>query len=133
MDKYTHRHKENVKGMFLWGSIIVAIFLIVFALTSCGLAKYYYPKISKGEYFGEVVICENEKEIPQDAVLLGTIYTGDSGFTSTNRCTYERCLQTAIEMTRKMGGNYLLIANHIRPTFPSKCHGIGASVYYKPK
>ena len=102
------------------------------ALASCGLAKYYYPKISKGEYFGEVVICENEKEIPQDAVLLGTIYTGDSGFTSTNRCTYERCLQTAIEMTRKMGGNYLLIANHIRPTFPSKCHGIGASVYYKP-
>ena len=130
MDKYTHRHKENVKGSFLWGSIIAILFIIIFALTSCGLRKSTVVKEYRIPYSGEITVLEAGSTVPEGAVFLGDLSIGDSGFTSSGRCKYDKVLFTAKKLAAQMGGNYLLITQHNHPSWMTTCHEINANVYY---
>lgn len=129
MDKYTHRHKENVKGMFALIPIIVLI-AIVLMFFSCGLRKSITVKTYAPPYVGNVTVLEIGSVVPDGAVSLGDISIGESGFTSTKRCTYDRVLLTAQKIASKMGGNYILIKQHNYPNMLTTCHEIYAEVYY---
>lgn len=131
MDKYTHRHKENVKGSFLWGSIIAILFIIIFALTSCHLKKSVTVKNFRAPYNGEVTVLEAGSTVPEGAIFLGDIFVGEAGMTPRSKCTYEKCMAACLKETQKMGGNYFVITNHTYPNWwGSTCHGINGSVYY---
>lgn len=133
MDKYTNRQKENAKGMFALIPIIVLI-AIVLMFFSCGLRKSIVVKEYRIPYSGEITVLEAGSTVPEGAVFLGDLSIGDSGFTSSGRCKYDKVLFTAKKLTAQMGGNYLLITQHNHPNWMTTCHEINANVYYvKPK
>lgn len=128
MDKYTQRHKENVKGSFLWGSIIAILFIIIFALTSCGLAKTVVKEKTLSSYYGEVRVLEKDMTLPDNAEYLGSIFVGDSGLTM--NCSYSNVLSTTKKLAARMGGNTIQIIEHNTTGILVPCHAIKASVYY---
>ena len=129
MDKYTHRQKENVKGSFLWGSIIAILFIIIFALTSCGLTKTVVKEKTLSSYYGEVRVLEKDMTLPDNAEYLGTVFVDDGTGLAMN-CTYSKVLSTVKKTAARMGGNTIQLLEHSTTGLIVPCHAIKASVYY---
>ena len=74
----------------------------------------------------EVAIFDQKEEVPSVHKLLGSVYIGDTGF-STN-CSYPVVIDAAKTEARKIGGNSLLITRHDKPNLLSSCHRINANI-----
>ena len=127
MDNYTHKQKENVKGMFALIPIILLI-AIVLMFFSCGLAKTVVREKSLSTYYGEVRVLEKNMTIPESAEYLGSIFVGDSGLTM--NCSYSNVLSTTKKLAAQMGGNTIQITEHNTTGILVPCHAIKAIVYY---
>ena len=129
MDNYTRKHKENVKGSFLWGSIIAILFIIIFALTSCGLTKTVVKEKTLSSYYGEVRVLEKDMTLPDNTEFLGTVIVDDGTGLAMN-CTYSKVLSTVKKVAARMGGNTIQLLEHSTTGLIVPCHAIKASVYY---
>ncbi|MGS2741659.1 hypothetical protein [Sinomicrobium sp. M5D2P17] len=74
----------------------------------------------------DVIVLGLEEESPSEAVELGNIKIGDTGFTT--NCDWEETLQKIKEEARKVGGNVVKITEHKIPGFASSCHRIEAKI-----
>jgi len=110
----------KIKLLLITGTILL--------LTSCSatltssMVKTYPPL----HYQEDVIVFNLSEPVPPNAEKLGTIKTGDSGF-STN-CNYATVVDMAKTEARKVGGNAIKITQHKRPDFLSSCHRINADV-----
>jgi hypothetical protein len=75
----------------------------------------------------EVVVLDSKTTSDIEKEKLGELEIKDGGL-STN-CNYEKVIELAKEQAGLMGGNVLLVTQHILPGAKSTCHQIKASVY----
>lgn len=78
----------------------------------------------------EVLVLETYDELPTEAIILGTVKIGDTGFTASSNGTYDEVLRLAKEQARKAGGNAIKINQHQTPDFYSSVHRIFADILY---
>jgi hypothetical protein len=72
------------------------------------------------------------QQAPTDAKLIGSLFIGDSGFTT--KCNYAQVIEDAQNQARAMGGNIIVITKHKEPSiWGSSCHRITAEVYKTTK
>ena len=112
--------------------IIFSLFTITF-LYSCGIKRdvsvlRYFPPTQE-----EVMILGAGQTIPVNAILIGNITIGDTGFTLAKNCTYEKILKEASTIAKQMGGNVLYVVSHKEPDFESTCHRINVNIYHVKK
>ena len=75
----------------------------------------------------EIVVIDLDREAPENSEILGTVKTGDSGF-STN-CGYDVMININKQEARKAGGNATKIISHRFPSaMGSTCHRITANI-----
>jgi hypothetical protein len=74
-----------------------------------------------------VVVLKPEDMTPNNAIEIGTIKSGDNGF-STN-CNYDEVIGTLKEKARKSGANILKITEHKLPNGHTTCDRIKAKLY----
>ena len=108
---------------------LTPILLILFFLTACSpkintqITKTY-PTIS---YNQEVKVFGLKTVLPANVEVIGSVKIGDSGLTL--NCTYEIVLENAKNEARKIGGNAIIITEHLYPNLlGSSCHRIKAHI-----
>lgn len=74
----------------------------------------------------QVFVYEKKEAVPNEHQILGQVYVGDTGF-STN-CSLPVVMDAAKKEARKIGGNSLLITQHLTPNLMSSCHRINANI-----
>lgn len=99
------------------------------ALVSCSpkvskmITKSYQP-VPENE---EITIYFNQHHVTSNAETLGVAAAGDGGFTT--NCDSLAIISLLKAEARKIGGNALLITEHIRPSFwGSSCHQMTATI-----
>lgn len=108
---------------------IIILITVIIAIASCNVRKSTAIYITgRPSYDGEVKVLVKNSPVPAGAVLLGTVYVGDTGFTV--KCNYETVQKAALTEAAKMGGNYFLITAHSLPGFLSSCHRLRGNVYW---
>ena len=117
-----------IQTLFNMKKITILVFTKIFFF-GCGTTKNmsvikYFPPIKE-----DVKILGAGQNIPDNAILIGNITIGDTGFTSAKNCTYAKVIQEATEMAQKMGGNLLYVVSHKEPDFECTRHRINAKVY----
>lgn len=107
----------------------VLIGMVAVSMVACApkvrttLAKTY-PTL---DFKQEVSVIGISEEVPQDAIVIGSVKVGDSGF-STN-CGWDVVIEKAKMEARKAGGNALKITEHKPPNFmSSSCDKITATI-----
>lgn len=113
---------------------IVAILAVVFTIFFVGCSpkvissvSTQYTPLSEDE---EVLVLETYDELPDEAIILGTVKIGDTGFTATSAGSYEEVLRIAKEEARKAGGNAIKINQHQTPDGYSTVHRIFADILH---
>lgn len=112
---------------------ITILLIVIVLLFSCGTTKnmsvlqYFPPTQEKVEIMGA------GQTIPDNAILIGNITIGDTGFTSAKNCTYAKVIQEASVIAQQMGGNMMYVVSHKEPDFDCTCHRINANVYQVKK
>jgi len=107
--------------------------LIAITITSCSPKvltdfKMTYPPVGSPD---DVAVFEIEgvQSLPIQGELLGNIKIEDTGFTNTNRGTYEKVVDIATRETWNAGGNIMIINEHELPDINSTIHRINALAY----
>ncbi|MBQ9185609.1 MAG: hypothetical protein IJ151_07040 [Bacteroidales bacterium] len=109
----------------------VLLLFLTFLLAACSpkvttnLVKSYQALAPEDE----VIVLDINDTVPENAVFLGNIKVGDSGFTTKNG-SYYAVLSIAKEKAREAGGNIVHIKEHKSPNFASSIHRITADVYH---
>jgi hypothetical protein len=73
------------------------------------------------------VVLKPGSELPVDAIEIGTISSGDNGFST--HCSYDEIIGTLKERARKSGANILKITEHKLPNGHTTCDRIKAKLY----
>ncbi len=109
------------------------LIVVILLLTGCNTKKLVNTIESRPPYIGDIKIKGIGENIPDNAVLLGSVFVGESGFTSTRNCTYQKVLHDVVTLAKDMGGDIIVITKHIEPNTSlghySSCHQISANVY----
>jgi hypothetical protein len=106
------------------------ILSVAILLTACNTAQKtsvinYAPPTSSET---TVTIWGANQIVPINAKLLGTIEILDGGFTTD--CDYATVIAQAINQTRRLGGNCLVITKHTTPgLLKGTCHQITGLAY----
>ncbi|MGV9011943.1 MAG: hypothetical protein ACOH13_05060 [Flavobacteriales bacterium] len=106
----------------------VLIGMVAISMVACApkvrttLAKTY-PTL---DFKQKVSVIGISEEVPQDAIVIGSVKVGDSGF-STN-CGWDVVIEKAKMEARKVGGNALKITEHKPPGLSSSCDQITATI-----
>ena len=113
----------------------IVLCLCVIIISACGVSnKMYVAQIATPlppTTFVEVIGAN--VSIAPGAKMLGSGNVTDSGMTATRNCTYAKVVEQAQANARTMGGDLIVITDHIEPTFiVSSCHRIKYTVYKKP-
>ncbi|MFB6318314.1 hypothetical protein [Saccharicrinis sp. FJH54] len=105
------------------------VFLLLLVIVSCSpsvstkISSEYAPL----KYDEDVVVLGLKDTVPEDAVEIGTVKIGDSGFTT--NCDYQTVMNEAIIEARKAGGNILKLDKHLPPSeMGTTCHRITARI-----
>ena len=103
-------------------------FLIVLLLVGCSpkITTSINNNLSPLPYQQPILVLPSNEEIPEDAIFIGSIKIGDSGFTT--KCSYLEVIELAKLEARKAGGNIVKITEHKPPSMGSTCHRISASI-----
>lgn len=131
-----HRRTDKWIVVFATGSIKITVrmlllFLVVLT-TGCG-PSVKSAMLSSGPSISptvEVQVIPLYKLIPEDAILLGSVKVGDTGFSM--NCNYETVIERAKLEARKHGGNAIKLTKHVTPDILSSCHRIEASILSIP-
>jgi hypothetical protein len=108
----------------------ILILAALFAVVSCA------PKVSKTitrsypplDYREDVLVLDIQTPVPNNAIEIGTIRIGDSGFSTD--CGWNTVIEEAKTEARKAGGNAIKITEHKPPSMASTCHRIKALILY---
>lgn len=73
-----------------------------------------------------VVLLGLTDPISEDAVTIGTVKVGDTGFTTD--CSFETVIHVAQSRAAEMGGNVFKLTSHKYPSVMSSCHRIEGEV-----
>lgn len=110
-------------------NIILYFLVSVFLLSSC--SPYISTTIAKQvppvSHAVPVEMFNFFRDLPPNASYLGNVFVGDRG--TTTNCGYDTMLNLLKLEARKMGGNAVLVKNHMKPGFQSSCHQFEAEVY----
>ena len=112
--------------------ITIPLFVIGL-LFSCGTTKNMSVLQNFPPTQEKVEIMGRGQTIPDNAIMIGNIIIGDTGFTFAKNCTYSKVIQEASVMAQQMGGNTLYVVSHKEPDFDCTCHRINANVYQVKK
>ncbi|MFW5656191.1 MAG: hypothetical protein ACOC0C_01135 [Bacteroidota bacterium] len=99
------------------------------ALVSCSpkVTSTLHHRYNPIDYKQEIVVINLDESAPEDAVTMGEVKVGDSGFTT--NCTYSIVVNEAKMAARKAGGNAIKITEHRPPSsMGSSCHRIKAKI-----
>lgn len=112
---------------------ILLLAVIAAILSSC--SPRITTSISRGlppvDHTEEVKIYNLQSQLPENAIKIGRIDVGDSGFTT--NCNYDTMLGVLLQEARKVGGNAVCITNHIEPNIMNgSCHQFSAIVFNVP-
>ena len=114
------------------------LLLLAFTFSSCQSLLVETVKIAprQPDLTTNVKVIPEEK-LPDNAILIGKVIIGDKGFTSTKKCTYEKCIEAIMKETRNLGGNIIVEKRHQNPGeggffAASTCHKVDADIYYVP-
>lgn len=88
------------------------------------LASEYQPMAPEEE----IVVVERGDSAPEDAVYIGKIKIGDTGFTLSKNGTWDAVVSLAKEEARRAGGNVVWITSHKTPDFTCSIHRIEADI-----
>ena len=107
------------------------LLLIVIALmfSSCSLKV---KATSNGNYQpqNEVRVIQNGQPLPEGAIRIGSVETGEKGMTPAKKCTYAASIDAIINEAKKMGGNIVYIVSVKEPSvWGSTCYYLTADVY----
>ena len=108
---------------------IPIIAILAITLSSCGVKRTVGVVRYETPTNEQVQVLGSGQTVPSDAVLIGSVNIGDTGFTSSRRCTYAVVIKEAIVQAQAMGGNILHIKSHKEPDAWSTCHRITSDVY----
>ena len=112
--------------------LVVISMAVVITMLLCGCSLsvktatngYYVPQ-------NEVKIIQTGQVIPEDAIRIGSVETGEKGATPAKECTYSACIDAIVEEAKKMGGNIVYIVSVKEPSgfWGSTCYYVTADVY----
>ena len=106
------------------------IFILAAGLSLSSCSPQLSTKIINDNYRNSipsneaVVVYTILMDEPEDALLIGSIDIGDSGFTV--NCGRERIMELAKEEARKMGANAVKITSFKEPDLESSCYRVTA-------
>ena len=104
-------------------------FFIFAIVTGCSLKKdisvnaHYEPTI------GKIPIVQTNQSLPSNIYRIGSIVVGDNGLTPSGDCSYEACMRTIEEESRKVGAQLVYIVRVVEPNSSSTCYNITAELY----
>lgn len=78
----------------------------------------------------DVLVVFAPTAIPEDALLLGNVKVGDTGFTTPANGSTDAVMALVREEARKNGGNVVKVVKSIPPSFNCTTHQIEAEIYY---
>lgn len=112
--------------------VVISVALVITMLL-CGCSSLKVETATYGYYVpqNEVRIISNGQVIPEDAIRIGSVETGEKGSTPTKKCTYSACIDAIVEEAKKMGGNIVYIVSVKEPSwgFGTTCYNVTADVY----
>ena len=95
-------------------------------LSGCRIMKVATPMLAEHKQY-DIPIQGVGERIPDNAVLLGSVFAGDKGFTVS--CSYDKIIHEVVVMAKDMGGDLIVITRHEEPNPRSSCHQVWANVY----
>jgi len=106
--------------------LIVSLPLVVLACSPKVKSKIttQYAALPADE---RVVLFDKNESMPTEAVSIGTVKIGDTGFSVD--CGWDVTVERAKEAARAAGGNALKIIQHKKPSGGSTCDRITAEIY----
>ena len=109
--------------------IVLFTSIILTSLASCGLkkqvsVKQYYPPTE-----GNIPIVQTNQPLPTNIFRIGSIVVGESGLTPDGQCTYEACMQTIENESRRVGAQLVYLVRVVEPNLYSTCYNITAELY----
>ena len=108
---------------------IIISLLLIFTLSNCTLKKqvsvkdYYPPTV------GNIPVIQTNQYLPANIYRIGSIVVGENGLTPDGKCTYEACMRTIEEESRKVGAQLVYIVRVKEPDYLSSCYNITAELY----
>ena len=107
----------------------MVLVLMAMLLYGCSL-KVKTTTYGHYEPQNEVRIIQSGQVIPEDAIRIGSVETGEKGMTPARKCTYAASIDAIIEEAKKMGGNIVYIVSVKEPSvWGSTCYYVTADVY----
>ena len=123
------RHEFREQKMKKVVGISFVLVLMTMLLFGCSLKirtatnGYYEPQ-------HEVRVIQTGQAIPEDAIRIGSVETGEKGMTPSKKCTYSACVDAIVAEAKKMGGNIVYIVSVKEPSvWGSTCYYVTADVY----
>ena len=109
-------------------------YLTLLAATGFFLATSCSPRIvtqvlktyPRAEEYEQMPIYTDKNEVDPQAEIIGSVFVGESGFTT--NCGYQNMVHRAVVEARSIGGDAILIVEHIPPSIISTCHQIRAKI-----
>lgn len=104
-------------------------FLILSIVTSCGLKKDISVNANYEPTIGKIPIVQTNQSLPTNIYRIGSIVVGESGLTPSGDCSYEACMRTIEDESRKVGAQLVYIVKVVEPNYNSTCYNITAELY----
>ena len=120
-----HKIYNQMKRLVL---IIISL-LLIFTLNNCTLKKQVSVKDYYSPTVGNIPVIQTNQYLPANIYMIGSIVVGENGLTPDGKCTYEACMRTIEEESRKVGAQLVYIVNVKEPDYHSSCYNITAELY----
>ena len=109
----------------------IQLFLVICLLffTCCGVKKvvsvssYYSPTT------GYIPMIQTNHPLPDKIYRIGSIVVGESGFTSSSKCSYEECIKIIEAEARQVGAQLIYLVKVREPDSYSTCYNVTAELY----
>lgn len=109
--------------------LLIIFALIAIFLSGCSLKKQISVYANYPPTEGDIPIIMTNQPLPRNIVRIGSIDVGDSGLTSTCKCTYEACIKAIEDGGRLSGAQIIYIVRITEPNRYSTCYNITAELY----
>ena len=111
------------------------IFTFIFAVLLLSSCKTHLKQvISMDDYYApvdEVTIISSGQTLPDNLIRVGSISVGESGWTPTEECTYQACMEAIRVAAKKNGAHVVYIVTIKEPdrVWGSTCYDITADFF----
>ena len=108
---------------------IITAVIIIISLNNCTLKKQVSVKDLYPPTVGNISVIQTNQYLPTNIYRIGSIVVGENGLTPNGKCTYEACMRTIEEESRKVGAQLVYIVRVKEPDYYSSCYNITAELY----